>query len=217
MDDGSDVMTNSKIQFPIPNSPSGDAPSSLTLRRSPVAHGGLGAPTTEREWGLGAWGPLWGWGRNPQDRAGSPIPNSQFTIPNPQVGDFMIQKILIVDDEPNIVILMEQALEALEDQGVELLTARNGEEALATIKTEKPNLVFLDVMMPKMSGLEVCYTVKHDLQMTDIYIVMLTAKGQEFDKQKGVDFGADLYLTKPFRPKEVLEKSMQVLGLSGIS
>ncbi|MBD2447420.1 response regulator [Nostoc sp. FACHB-152] len=124
----------------------------------------------------------------------------------------MSQKILIVDDEPNIVILMEQALELLEDEGVELLTARNGQEALETIKTEKPNLVFLDVMMPKMSGLEVCQIVKHDLHMDEIYIVMLTAKGQEFDKQKGMDVGADLYLTKPFRPKEVLEKSMQVLG-----
>jgi two-component system, OmpR family, alkaline phosphatase synthesis response regulator PhoP len=137
-------------------------------------------------------------------------------MPNSQFGDFMIQKILIVDDEPNIVILMEQALEALEDEGVELLTARNGEEALATIKTEKPNLVFLDVMMPKMSGLEVCHTVKYDLQLTDIYIVLLTAKGQEFDKQKGIDVGANLYLTKPFRPKEVLEKSIQVLGLSDL-
>ncbi|PLZ96202.1 two-component system response regulator [Fischerella thermalis CCMEE 5268] len=124
----------------------------------------------------------------------------------------MTQKILIVDDEPNILILLEQALEALEDEGVELLTARNGEEALEIIQTEKPNLVFLDVMMPKMSGLEVCHAVKHELQIADIYIVMLTAKGQEFDKQKGIDVGADLYLTKPFRPKEVLEKSMQVLG-----
>ncbi len=77
----------------------------------------------------------------------------------------MTQKILIVDDEPNILILLEQALEALEDEGVELLTARNGEEALEKIKTEKPNLVFLDVMMPKMNGLEVCHAVKHELQM----------------------------------------------------
>jgi len=122
----------------------------------------------------------------------------------------MTQKILIV--EPNIVILLEQALEVLEDEGVELLTARNGEEALETIKKEQPNLVFLDVMMPKMSGLEVCQLVKHELQMTNVYIVMLTAKGQEFDKQRGMDVGADLYLTKPFRPKEVLEKSMQILG-----
>jgi DNA-binding response OmpR family regulator len=125
----------------------------------------------------------------------------------------MNQKILIVDDEPNIVILMEQALESLEEDGVELLTARNGVEALEIIKTEKPNLVFLDVMMPKMSGLEVCQLVKNELKMTDVYIIMLTAKGQEFDNQKGIDVGADLYLTKPFRPKEVLEKSLQVLGL----
>jgi DNA-binding response OmpR family regulator len=128
--------------------------------------------------------------------------------PNP-----MTQKILIVDDEPNILTLMEQALEDLEDEGVELLTAKNGEEALEMIKTEKPNLVFLDVMMPKMNGLKVCQIVKHELQMTDIHIIILTAKGQEFDKQKGIEVGADLYLTKPFRPKEVLEKSMEVLGI----
>lgn len=125
----------------------------------------------------------------------------------------MTQKILIVDDEPNILILMEQALEDLEDEGVEFLTARNGIEALEAIKAEQPDLVFLDVMMPKMSGLEVCHIVKYDLKMTNVYIVMLTAKGQEFDKQKGLDVGADLYLTKPFRPKEVLEKARQVLGL----
>ncbi len=124
----------------------------------------------------------------------------------------MTEKILIVDDEPNIVILLEQALEVLEDEGVELLTARNGQDALEIIKTEKPNLVFLDIMMPKMNGLEVCHIVKRELQIANIYIIILTAKGQEFDKQKGIDVGADLYLTKPFRPKEVLEKSRQILG-----
>lgn len=126
----------------------------------------------------------------------------------------MNKKILIVDDEPNILILMEQALESLEDDEVELLTAKNGEEALEIIKTEKPELVFLDVMMPKMSGLEVCNLVKHELGLQDVYIIMLTAKGQEFDKQKGTDVGADLYMTKPFRPKSVLETSRNVLGLS---
>ncbi len=142
-----------------------------------------------------------------------PMPNAQCPMPHTPLPNPMTQKILIVDDEPNILILMEQALENLEDEGVELLTARNGEEALEMIKTEKPNLVFLDVMMPKMNGLKVCQIVKHDLEMTDIYIIILTAKGQEFDKQKGIEVGADLYLTKPFRPKEVLEKSMEVLGL----
>jgi two-component system, OmpR family, alkaline phosphatase synthesis response regulator PhoP len=126
----------------------------------------------------------------------------------------MNKKVLIVDDEPNILILMEQALEKLEDENdVELLTAKNGLEALEIIKTEKPDLVFLDVMMPKMSGLEVCDTVKNKLAMQNIYIIMLTAKGQEFDKQSGIAVGADLYMTKPFRPKEVLQKSREVLGL----
>ncbi len=128
----------------------------------------------------------------------------------------MNKKVLIVDDEPNILILMEQALESLEDDGVELLTAKNGEEALEIIQTEKPNLVFLDVMMPKMNGFEVCDVVKHTLRLQEVYIILLTAKGQEFDKQKGSDVGADLYLTKPFRPKVVLEISREVLSLSVI-
>lgn len=125
----------------------------------------------------------------------------------------MAKKILIVDDEPHIRILMEQTLEELEDEGVELLTAINGEDALNTIKAEKPELVFLDVMMPKMSGFEVCNAVKNELEIKDVYIIMLTAKGQEFDKQKGSESGADLYMTKPFDPDEVLEKSMEILGI----
>ncbi|HAN46657.1 MAG TPA: response regulator [Cyanobacteria bacterium UBA8156] len=125
----------------------------------------------------------------------------------------MTQKVLIVDDEPNILMLMEQALEKLEDEGVELLTATNGQEALRTIETEKPDLVFLDVMMPKMNGLEVCSKVKRELGLKDVFVILLTAKGQEFDRQKGLDMGANLYMTKPFRPKEVLEKALEVLGL----
>lgn len=126
-----------------------------------------------------------------------------------------MKKVLIVDDEPNILILMEQALEKLEDEDdVELLTARDGLEALNIIKKEKPDLVFLDVMMPKMSGLEVCNTVKNELGMENVYIIMLTAKGQEYDKQSGMAMGANLYMTKPFRPKEVLVKAREVLGLT---
>lgn len=126
-----------------------------------------------------------------------------------------MKKVLIVDDEPNILILMEQALEKLEDEDdVELLTARDGLEALNIIKEEKPDLVFLDVMMPKMSGLEVCNMVKNELGMEDVYIIMLTAKGQEYDKQSGMAVGANLYMTKPFRPKEVLIKAREVLGLT---
>jgi len=94
-------------------------------------------------------------------------------------------KILIVDDEPHIRLLLEQALEELEDKGVELLTAENGERALETVKREKPDLVFLDVMMPKMNGFDVCRAVKDDAATKGVFIVMLTAKGQEFDRQRG--------------------------------
>ncbi|MDJ1170601.1 response regulator [Roseofilum sp. BLCC_M154] len=125
----------------------------------------------------------------------------------------MTKKVLIVDDEPNILILMEQALEKLEDEDdVILLTAKNGKEALELIIQEHPDLVFLDVMMPKMNGLEVCAQVKQNSNFDNIYIIMLTAKGQEFDKKTGIAVGADLYMTKPFRPKEVLAKSREILG-----
>jgi len=125
----------------------------------------------------------------------------------------MSKKILIVDDEPHIRLLLAQTLEELEDEGVDILTATNGAEALKVIQEEKPNLVFLDVMMPLMNGFDVCKTVKKELAMPDIFIIMLTAKGQEFDKNKGLDVGADLYMTKPFDPDEILEKAQEVLGL----
>ncbi|MGP0074254.1 MAG: response regulator transcription factor [Bryobacteraceae bacterium] len=122
-------------------------------------------------------------------------------------------KILIVDDEPHLRMLIQQALEDLEDDGVELLTATNGEEALDTIRDEQPNLVFLDVMMPKKNGFDVCHSVKHELGMGHIHIILLTAKGQEFDRQRGQEVGADLYMTKPFDPDALLAKARSVLGL----
>jgi two-component system, OmpR family, alkaline phosphatase synthesis response regulator PhoP len=122
-------------------------------------------------------------------------------------------KILIVDDEAHLRMLIQQALEDLEDQGVELLTASDGEEALALIQAEAPKLVFLDVMMPKLSGFDVCSRVKRTLGMKDVHVVLLTAKGQEFDKQKGMEAGADVYMTKPFDPDALLEKARTVLGL----
>lgn len=122
------------------------------------------------------------------------------------------QTILIVDDEAHIRVLMEQTLEDLEDDGVELLTASNGAEALEIIQSENPNLVFLDVMMPKMNGFEVCQTVKGDVMTQGTYIIMLTAKGQEFDQQRGHEAGADLYMTKPFDPDEILDKATEILA-----
>jgi DNA-binding response OmpR family regulator len=126
----------------------------------------------------------------------------------------MEQKILIVDDEAHIRMLIEQTLEELEDEGVEFLTADNGELALAIIQEEQPQLVFLDVMMPKMNGMEVCRRVKKELGLDNVHIVLLTAKGQEADKQKGLDGGADVYMTKPFDPEAILTKAREVLGIA---
>lgn len=125
----------------------------------------------------------------------------------------MSQKVLIVDDEAHLRMLIQQTLEELEDEDVELLTATNGEEALETIQAEHPQLVFLDVMMPKKSGFDVCNAVKNELRLEGVHIILLTAKGQEFDKQKGLEVGADLYLTKPFDPDLLLQKAREVLGL----
>lgn len=122
-------------------------------------------------------------------------------------------KILIADDEPHIRLLLEQTLEEFDDEGVKLIIVSNGEDALEAIKTEKPELVFLDVMMPKMNGFDVCHAVKNDLGMKDVYVVILTAKGQEFDKQRGSEVGADIYMTKPFNPDEIVEKAREVLGI----
>jgi len=125
----------------------------------------------------------------------------------------MSKKILIVDDEAHIRMLIEQTLEELEDEDVEFLTAENGADALEIIKEEKPELVFLDVMMPKMNGMEVCQRVKKELSLNEVYIVLLTAKGQEIDRLKGQEVGADVYMTKPFNPETILKKARSVLGL----
>jgi two-component system, OmpR family, alkaline phosphatase synthesis response regulator PhoP len=123
--------------------------------------------------------------------------------------------ILIVDDEPHLRMLIQQTLEELEDEGVDLITATNGEEALETIREEEPNLVFLDVMMPKKNGFDVCNAIKNELGLKNIHVVLLTAKGQEFDRQRGHDVGADMYMTKPFDPDALIAKARSVLGLPG--
>jgi len=125
----------------------------------------------------------------------------------------MEQKLLIVDDEAHIRMLIGQTLEELEDEGVNFFTAENGEQALEIIQTERPQLVFLDVMMPKMNGMEVCRRVKKELGLNEVFIVLLTAKGQELDRQKGQEVGADVYMTKPFDPEKILEKAREVLQL----
>jgi len=123
------------------------------------------------------------------------------------------RKILIVDDEAHIRALLEQTLEDLEDEGVELLTADNGEDALATIATEQPDLVFLDVMMPRMNGYDVCRAVRTELGLKETRIVLLTAKGQDVDRLRGEEVGADQYQTKPFDPDELRKLARSWVGL----
>ncbi|MEL6354280.1 MAG: response regulator [Cyanobacteria bacterium J06627_28] len=126
----------------------------------------------------------------------------------------MSKTLLIADDELHIRALLEQTLEDLEDEGVDILIAANGQEAIDLIQAEQPDLVFLDVMMPKLNGYEVCQKAKHELNLSDTFIVLLTAKGQEADQQKGYAAGADIYMTKPFDPDEVLAKAEEILGLA---
>lgn len=121
------------------------------------------------------------------------------------------KKLLIADDEAHIRLLLAQTLEDLEDEGVELLFAENGRDALALIASERPHLIFLDVMMPFMNGMDVCAKVKGEKSSADSYIVLLTAKGQEVDRQKGREAGADEYLTKPFDPDVLLKMARDVL------
>jgi len=123
------------------------------------------------------------------------------------------KRILIVDDEPFIRILLEQTLEDFEDEGVELLIAADGEEALELARAGRPALIFLDVMMPKVDGYEVCRRLKEHPDTADSYIILLTAKGQEVDREIGLQAGADEYMTKPFDPDEVIAKAEEVLGV----
>ncbi len=126
----------------------------------------------------------------------------------------MAGTVLIVDDEQHIRLLIEQTLEDLLDEGVELYTASDGEEALAAIEAQRPDLVFLDVMMPKRNGIEVCRAVREELGLGSdaVHIVLLTAKGQATDREAGLAAGANRYLTKPFDPDELLALAREVLG-----
>ena len=126
----------------------------------------------------------------------------------------MTQKVLIIDDEIHIRTLLKQTLEDLEENyGVEILTASNGEEGLALIRNELPEIVFLDIMLPQKNGYDVCKTVTEDPKLKDINIILLTAKGQEIDRLRGMEAGALKYMTKPFDPDEVVALTKNLLKL----
>ena len=120
----------------------------------------------------------------------------------------MVKKILIADDEPNIVISLEFLMKR---EGFEVLIANDGEEAVQRIRGDRPDLVLLDVMMPKKSGFEVCQEIKADPALADIRILMLTAKGRDTEVAKGLALGADAYMTKPFATKELVERVRELV------
>jgi len=117
--------------------------------------------------------------------------------------------VLVVDDEP---FILRSLTFVLKKEGFGVETASNGLEALEKIRRLRPRVVFLDIMMPRMNGFEVCGQVKSDPELRDTYVVFLTAKGQQIDKVKGLIQGADEYITKPFSPRVIVQKVREVLG-----
>ena len=122
----------------------------------------------------------------------------------------MTQRILIVDDEPNIVISLEFLMKK---EGFEIAVANDGDEALAQVASFNPDLLLLDVMMPKKSGFEVCEALRADPERAGLKIVMLTAKGRDTEMAKGLAIGADAYVTKPFSTKELVDKVREMLAV----
>jgi DNA-binding response OmpR family regulator len=122
----------------------------------------------------------------------------------------MTKKLLIADDEPNIVISIEFLMKR---EGFAVLVAHDGAEALEKIRAERPDIVLLDVMMPKKNGFDVCQEVRADAALAGMRILMLTAKGRDTEIAKGLALGADAYVTKPFSTKELVEKVKQLLAV----
>lgn len=123
-----------------------------------------------------------------------------------------MKKILIADDEPFVRLLLNRSLRYLEEfNDVSILSAEDGEKALELAKTECPDLIFLDIMMPKMNGFDVCKKIKNDPLLEKTYIIFLTAKGQTSDREMGKRAGVDEYITKPFDPDEIAKKAAEIL------
>ena len=121
----------------------------------------------------------------------------------------MPRRVLIADDEPNIVISLEFLMQ---QSGYEVRVARNGEEALAAIESFEPELVLLDVMMPRKNGYEVLQAIRANPARRAIRVVLLTAKGRDVDVEKGLGLGADAYVTKPFATRDLVARVKSLLG-----
>jgi DNA-binding response OmpR family regulator len=122
------------------------------------------------------------------------------------------KKILVVDDEPDVLSLLTVMLKA---QGYEVVTAADGQEALEKARNVEPDLILLDIMLPKLDGYKVARMLKFDEKYNHIPIIMLTAKIQEKDKQMGLEMGANEYVTKPFDTTLLIEKVKEVLARKG--
>lgn len=118
-------------------------------------------------------------------------------------------KILVVDDEVYIVHILDFSLGM---EGYEVVTALDGEQALGKVKTEEPDLIVLDIMMPKLDGYETCRMLKSDPETKHIPVILLSAKGRNVDQKMGFQVGADDYITKPFSPKKLVERINLILG-----
>lgn len=118
-------------------------------------------------------------------------------------------KLLIADDEPGVRALVRMTLEV---DSFEILEARDGQEALLMVREHRPDIVFLDVAMPHLSGVDVCRKLKDDPDTASIPVVMLTAKAQDTDREEGLAAGADDYFTKPFSPVSLLTKVTEILA-----
>ena len=121
----------------------------------------------------------------------------------------MPKRILIVDDEPNIVLSLEFLMKK---NGYEVETATDGDQAIAAAEQQKPDLMLLDVMMPRKDGYQVCQLLRGRDEFNDVRIVMLTAKGRDVEREKGLSLGADDYITKPFSTQDVVDKVSELLG-----
>ena len=118
-------------------------------------------------------------------------------------------KILLVDDEVQLITMVQMRLEA---NGYEVITANDGQEGLEKAKSENPDLIMMDVMMPKMDGYKVCGLLKNDTRYSKIPIILFTARAQQDDKELGGEVGADAYVTKPFEPPVLLAKIEELLN-----
>lgn len=126
----------------------------------------------------------------------------------------MPQKLLIVDDEPNIRTLLRQAFEDFSARGIEMLETGEGGEAWRLIQSERPDLIILDIMMPGLSGYEICERVKSDPELAKTHVIILTAKGQAADRQRSFEVGADEFIPKPFDTVHLIKRVAHALGIA---